>query len=164
MQGLYIHVPICSGKCRYCDFYSRPDISQETYLSALERELALRPASSCETLYVGGGTPSQLTPENIARLCALIEKYSRPIHASHKLKPRGLAYRRDSACRRGFAYVGVQGKNRPSASCRFRAGVYRNGAGRCLAAERGRRCNADGFWRRHIFNKLCDVGALCDFA
>jgi len=80
MQGLYIHVPICSGKCRYCDFYSRPDISQETYLSALERELALRPASSCETLYVGGGTPSQLTPENIARLCALIEKYSRPIH------------------------------------------------------------------------------------
>lgn len=71
--GLYLHIPYCFSKCRYCDFYSRPGARgvPEAYVQALLRELAqftagapLRP----DTLYLGGGTPSLLTPAQAARL------------------------------------------------------------------------------------------------
>jgi oxygen-independent coproporphyrinogen-3 oxidase len=63
--GLYIHIPFCRKKCRYCDFYSVTDPSlQPSYLKALEQEMRLaaasHPALSFDTLYLGGGTPSAL--------------------------------------------------------------------------------------------------------
>lgn len=63
--GVYVHVPFCLSKCRYCDFYSitqRERIPE--YLSGLRAELDLPPPSSdpADTLYLGGGTPSLLTP------------------------------------------------------------------------------------------------------
>ena len=71
--GLYLHIPYCFSKCRYCDFYSAPGqrgVPPE-YPDALLRELhrfapdaPLRP----DTIYFGGGTPSLLTPGDVARL------------------------------------------------------------------------------------------------
>ena len=71
--GLYLHIPYCFSKCRYCDFYSHPGERgvPDTYVDALLRELArfapdtpLRP----DTVYFGGGTPSLLRPEQVRRL------------------------------------------------------------------------------------------------
>jgi oxygen-independent coproporphyrinogen-3 oxidase len=65
VAGLYIHIPFCRKKCRYCDFYSVTDPSlQPSYLKALQQEMRLAAAShsalSFDTLYLGGGTPSAL--------------------------------------------------------------------------------------------------------
>ena len=71
--GLYLHIPYCFSKCRYCDFYSAPGTRgvPSAYVDALLRELSrfapdapLRP----DTLYFGGGTPSLLTPAQAAKL------------------------------------------------------------------------------------------------
>ena len=75
MFGLYIHIPYCRSKCRYCDFYSTPcpDGVPEAYIDALCREMdRFSPCGSTplrpDTLYFGGGTPSMLTPAQAARL------------------------------------------------------------------------------------------------
>lgn len=72
--GLYIHVPFCASKCRYCDFYSAPTDKtvHDAYVKALVAELAARaPKASgftVDTVYIGGGTPTVLPPTDIARL------------------------------------------------------------------------------------------------
>ncbi|MCX5794442.1 MAG: radical SAM family heme chaperone HemW [Elusimicrobia bacterium] len=75
--GLYVHLPFCSGKCGYCDFTSFPGRSADIprYLAALEAEAALRgPLPDLETLYVGGGTPSELGAGQIEELFARLPK------------------------------------------------------------------------------------------
>lgn len=75
MLGLYVHVPFCSVKCFYCDFaaFSGQGRLVGRYLSALEAEAGLFPAGPRPgTLYVGGGTPSELKAPEIAELFALI--------------------------------------------------------------------------------------------
>lgn len=76
MSGLYIHIPFCASRCIYCDFYSttQPQL-QDRYVDALCREMDLldsRPTLS--TIYLGGGTPSQLTKDNLTRLMDYIYK------------------------------------------------------------------------------------------
>jgi oxygen-independent coproporphyrinogen-3 oxidase len=69
--GLYVHVPFCSRKCRYCDFYSIPSASRvPDWLRGIEREARLtRERFSCfDTLYLGGGTPSLLSTRDLDRL------------------------------------------------------------------------------------------------
>jgi len=70
--GLYVHVPFCSGKCAYCDFYSVPADPDriERWLRALAREAALftEVFPVFDTLYLGGGTPSVLRETDLARL------------------------------------------------------------------------------------------------
>lgn len=72
MTGLYAHIPFCSVKCFYCDFaaYSGQSKLADRYLAALEAEAALHPAVVPSTLYVGGGTPSELESHQIADLFA----------------------------------------------------------------------------------------------
>ena len=73
-RALYVHVPLCETKCAYCDLYSLPGgrRGSETaaYLDGLDRELAARaPAGFApETIFVGGGTPTVLSAEELARL------------------------------------------------------------------------------------------------
>lgn len=64
--GIYIHVPFCQKRCIYCDFYSTtygPEWKR-FYVSALKHEMLLRrteiDSSRVPSLYIGGGTPSQL--------------------------------------------------------------------------------------------------------
>lgn len=73
MAGLYIHIPFCGRKCLYCDFYSvmPRGYDMEGYSDSLLRELRARRdelGGSVDTLYLGGGTPSLLTPYIYERL------------------------------------------------------------------------------------------------
>ncbi len=75
-SSLYIHIPFCRTKCHYCDFssYSGLEALYEPYVSAVSGEMAQWaaewPTLEWQTIYIGGGTPSVLTPEQVARLLA----------------------------------------------------------------------------------------------
>jgi len=70
--GLYIHVPFCRTKCAYCSFYSLPGAEEEIprFLEALRREMSFHRRSfrAFDTVYLGGGTPSTLTPSQIGQV------------------------------------------------------------------------------------------------
>jgi putative oxygen-independent coproporphyrinogen III oxidase len=73
--GLYLHVPFCSAICPYCDFSVMPAAApaRQRFASRLEAEVALaagdwRDPRPFDTVYFGGGTPSQLAPEELARV------------------------------------------------------------------------------------------------
>lgn len=73
--SLYIHVPWCVRKCPYCDFNShavRGDIPESEYVDALlndlEHDLPRTWGRSVQTVFIGGGTPSLLSPESFDRL------------------------------------------------------------------------------------------------
>lgn len=67
--GIYIHIPYCRSKCRYCDFYSAPGARgvPQAYVDALLRELA-KNTRRPDTLYFGGGTPALLSPGQVSTL------------------------------------------------------------------------------------------------
>ena len=69
--GIYLHIPYCRARCRYCDFYTAPGARgvPREYVEALKRELR-RPHPAPDTLYFGGGTPALLTPAQAAKLIA----------------------------------------------------------------------------------------------
>ena len=71
LPGLYIHVPFCISKCPYCGFYSITDLSLISgYLVALRREMDFFKnwTETFDTFYIGGGTPSVLSPRQIEKL------------------------------------------------------------------------------------------------
>ena len=74
MNGIYIHIPFCKKKCAYCDFVSFPNKEQLTdaYLDALEKEMTQHKGKKADTIFIGGGTPSILTPDQIRRLCKMV--------------------------------------------------------------------------------------------
>ena len=81
MAGLYIHIPFCKSRCIYCGFYSTTDEKwRQRYVDAVCREMELRSSSDpINTIYLGGGTPSQLTGEQLQQLFIYINKvYSLP--------------------------------------------------------------------------------------
>ena len=65
MAGLYIHIPFCKSRCIYCGFYSSTLFQlRQRYVDALCKEMVMRSNYLNEyahTIYIGGGTPSQLT-------------------------------------------------------------------------------------------------------
>jgi oxygen-independent coproporphyrinogen III oxidase len=77
-QHLYLHIPFCKHKCGYCDFnaYAGMDRLMPDYVEALERELSAAREqhhfARLQTVYLGGGTPSLLPAELIARLLTFI--------------------------------------------------------------------------------------------
>lgn len=76
-EHLYIHVPFCARRCVYCDFSIavRTTVPVVGYLDALRGEWTTRHSASTfrlRTLYVGGGTPSKLGGDGVARLLALV--------------------------------------------------------------------------------------------
>jgi oxygen-independent coproporphyrinogen-3 oxidase len=69
--GIYIHIPFCHHRCTYCDFniYAGMRALRERYVTAVATEVASAPAGlPVPTIYLGGGTPSLLPAEQIARL------------------------------------------------------------------------------------------------
>ena len=79
--SLYVHVPFCRSRCIYCDFYSttHPAAHAAAYVRALEAEMAARAeeASAVSTVYLGGGTPSQLTPQQLEDVFCAIHRHFR---------------------------------------------------------------------------------------
>lgn len=84
--GLYIHVPFCLRKCRYCDFYSVCDLSLlPRYTAALQREITARGATlqgQVDSVYFGGGTPSLLTPQTVAALLSAMRATFQVSHSA----------------------------------------------------------------------------------
>lgn len=81
--GVYVHVPFCASRCGYCDFntYTAADgVSPDGYTDALLRELALArrvldPAPArVDTVFVGGGTPTLLGPDELGRVLDAIDQ------------------------------------------------------------------------------------------
>jgi len=76
---LYIHIPFCSSKCDYCAFYSEVQSDKRTidrYLHRLTEEFQENAhlCSSLKSIYIGGGTPTYLSSEQLNRLFAEIKK------------------------------------------------------------------------------------------
>lgn len=77
MAGIYIHIPFCKTRCIYCGFFSTTSLSQrEAYVDAVCNELSERTGylngEPIDTIYFGGGTPSQLTPDQIGKILRTI--------------------------------------------------------------------------------------------
>lgn len=76
--GLYIHVPFCASKCRYCDFYSfAGDAAQmDAFVQAIagqaERFAPMLADRMADTVYFGGGTPSLLGSERLTKLLQVL--------------------------------------------------------------------------------------------
>ena len=77
--GLYIHIPLCESKCRYCDFYKvtpKKWIGSNLFFKALEIEFKNLPINfNPTTIFIGGGTPSALNADELLNLFKLIKKY-----------------------------------------------------------------------------------------
>lgn len=74
MAGIYIHIPFCKQRCRYCAFYSSTLYNiKEEYVDALCNELRMRKeylkGETVETIYFGGGTPSTLSISQQQKIC-----------------------------------------------------------------------------------------------
>ena len=89
MAGIYIHIPFCRSRCIYCGFYSTTALElRQRYVDALCREMEIRgtghlisgqspdqgPVPPISTIYLGGGTPSQLTFDQLHQLFIYINK------------------------------------------------------------------------------------------
>ena len=79
MAGIYIHIPFCKRRCIYCDFFSTTQSEKKpAYIRALCQELEIRKdyleGEDIETIYLGGGTPSQLTHEELDTIFTYIYK------------------------------------------------------------------------------------------
>ncbi|MGA9173478.1 MAG: radical SAM family heme chaperone HemW [Thermoactinomyces sp.] len=80
-QAVYIHIPFCTNKCHYCDFTAYVVNGQpvDDYLSALEREMAITasetPPGEIRSVFIGGGTPTVLTPAQMSRLLKIVRRY-----------------------------------------------------------------------------------------
>lgn len=78
MAGIYVHIPFCKSRCIYCGFYSTTALDlRQRYADALCKEMVLRRDytqgwTGFDTVYIGGGTPSLLTPRQLGQLFAQI--------------------------------------------------------------------------------------------
>lgn len=80
MAGIYIHIPFCKTRCAYCDFYSTThEAWKQQYVDAVCKELVQRKdylkGETVDTIYMGGGTPSQLSIAQLNALFATIEAH-----------------------------------------------------------------------------------------
>ncbi|MDT8299572.1 MAG: radical SAM protein, partial [Spirochaetaceae bacterium] len=83
--SLYIHIPFCVSRCRYCDFYSEIGQGGEmmrTYLdallSSLDAGLERYQPRSISTIFIGGGTPSLLPRKSLSKFLQELERRTGP--------------------------------------------------------------------------------------
>jgi len=79
LAGIYIHIPFCKQACHYCDFhFSTSQKFKEPLLEAIKSELIIRrnylSGSPVSTIYLGGGTPSLLSPEELRSIISVISQ------------------------------------------------------------------------------------------
>ena len=140
--GVYVHVPFCERVCPYCDFavvaarkLARED--EDRYVEALLKELSQRcgdyAGRRLATLYLGGGTPSLLHPESLAKIaravCEAFPPTDEAIEATLEVNPSTLERERLP----GFREAGIN---------RISLGVHRN---KTYAEERQTQLDELGF-------------------
>jgi putative oxygen-independent coproporphyrinogen III oxidase len=83
--GLYIHIPFCKSKCGYCSFYSIKSLNLiPDFIDALKKEMKFysKLFKSFDTVYLGGGTPSLLSPQQLESILKTVSKFYRiDLHA-----------------------------------------------------------------------------------
>lgn len=78
--GLYLHIPYCRSRCAYCGFYSNAQLPPDAFVEALLAEMkqkSPRFRQTVDTVYLGGGTPSALTGDQLGRLFAGVRAFFR---------------------------------------------------------------------------------------
>ncbi|MEZ9926691.1 radical SAM family heme chaperone HemW [Vibrio breoganii] len=99
--GLYIHIPWCVQKCPYCDFNShalKGNIPEELYIDALLEDLDSDISKYADSvgervltsIFIGGGTPSLISPQQIARLLSGVQQrvaFSKDIEITMEANP-----------------------------------------------------------------------------
>jgi len=108
-MGLYVHVPFCRSRCHYCAFVTNPydEEEAEQYVRSVIREMELwseyglgrygLDELSFDTIYIGGGTPSLLRPDQLDRLLKAVRSSFRipePVETTIEINP-GTAELRD---------------------------------------------------------------------
>jgi len=95
MNSLYIHIPFCEQKCFYCSFVI--SIGQmhriDLYLDCLEREALRYQGETVQSIYIGGGTPTLITEQQLQRLLQIVHKYfklSSDIEWTIEANPEGI--------------------------------------------------------------------------
>ena len=80
--GIYIHIPFCRSKCKYCDFYSLPDKNEKlmklylkTVIAHIRETGSLAPNYRVDTIYFGGGTPSFFGARGMIKILNTLRKY-----------------------------------------------------------------------------------------
>ncbi|HSN60557.1 MAG TPA: radical SAM family heme chaperone HemW, partial [Ferruginibacter sp.] len=80
LAGIYIHIPFCRQACTYCNFHFSTTLGQKAaLLNALKEEIILTtqnklPGEIIETIYIGGGTPSLLSPQEIQEILQTVKQ------------------------------------------------------------------------------------------
>ena len=80
IKNCYIHIPFCDKICSYCDFCKMYKIDKfvDTYLDALEREIkSIYKGEELDTIYIGGGTPSSLSIDELERLFEILSIFKK---------------------------------------------------------------------------------------
>ena len=135
--GLYLHIPFCARKCPYCDFYSVEQSALiDDYLCALLNQMR-NYAPSCrayrlDTLFVGGGTPSLLSPRQWDRLLRGVEqnfRLSRDMEVTVEVNP-------DSASQKQLSHLHRLGVNRLSIGAQSFDDTLLKAIGRLHSAQR----------------------------
>lgn len=82
VKHLYIHVPFCNSICYYCDFCHRvfDNETVEKWLDSIELEIKDKCNGQYETIYIGGGTPTSLSDNQLKRLLECIKPYSKEVN------------------------------------------------------------------------------------
>src|SRR5260221_2982613 len=108
-RSAYVHIPFCAHHCGYCDFAvtAGQDHLIELYLEALAVELATPGESRpVRTLFLGGGTPSHLNPDQLRRLFDAIDRWlPREVEAEVSLEANPDSFDAEKASR--LAELGV---------------------------------------------------------
>ncbi len=106
MAGIYIHIPFCKKRCIYCDFYSTTDNRlAERYIDAICTELTHRiteiDRNNITTIYIGGGTPSQLSISQLSQLINFIKSvvdFKKIIEFTIEVNPDDVTFEYILAC------------------------------------------------------------------
>ncbi len=108
MPGLYVHIPFCARRCPYCDFAVSTDKKaafRAEYVAALKVELKNeleKLKSPLETVFFGGGTPTELpAPVLVEILAPILEKCAPDAETSLEANPENLGFESLSTLRRG---------------------------------------------------------------
>lgn len=124
---LYVHIPFCVSKCRYCAFYSVTGIGRDVisgYPRLLPRELMLRGYAGgkvmLDTLYLGGGTPSLLGSEGVWALFSALPPVVASAEVTMEVNPGDVTPALASAMRRcGVTRVSLGAQSFDNATLAF---------------------------------------------
>jgi oxygen-independent coproporphyrinogen-3 oxidase len=157
-RAAYIHVPFCAHRCGYCNFtlVSGRDDLIEDYLTALERELSwLATPREVDTLFIGGGTPTRLSPAQMRRLLTIVRHWF-PLAAGYEFSIEANPVDVDEQRVAVLAELGVN---------RLSLGVQSFDAGKLQLLERDHRAEdivrAVGLARGHVASLSLDLIFAC---